>query len=52
MYAGLWEKDRHAKCKREEMETTLQLERNTEMLQVPSSRQIYGLVPRLSPKRR
>ena len=34
MYARLWEEDRQAKCKREEMEAALQAERNREMLQV------------------
>lgn len=34
MYATLWEKDRQAKCKREEMEAALQIERNKEMLKV------------------
>lgn len=34
MYARLWEEDRAAKCKREEIEATLQIERNREMLKV------------------
>ena len=34
IYAELWDKDRETKCKREEMEAALQLERNKEMLQV------------------
>lgn len=34
MYARLWEEDRAAKCKREEIEATLQIERNHEMLKV------------------
>lgn len=34
MFADLWEKDHHSKCKREEMETAMQLERNREMLRV------------------
>ena len=34
MYVSLWERDCQAKCKREEMEATLQVERNKEMLQV------------------
>ena len=34
MYARLWEEDRQAKCKREEMEAALQLERNREMIEV------------------
>ena len=36
MYAKLWEEDRQAKCRREEMEATLQLERSKEMLKVYS----------------
>ena len=36
MYACLWEEDRLAKCKREEMETIMQTERNRETLKVPS----------------
>ncbi|XP_064390856.1 cilia- and flagella-associated protein 53-like [Halichondria panicea] len=31
-YAGLWEKDRLAKCAREEMDGVLQIERNKEMI--------------------
>ena len=34
MYARLWEEDRQTKCKREEMEAALQIERNREMLKV------------------
>ena len=34
LYAELWERDRSAKCAREEMETALQMERNKEMLKV------------------
>ena len=34
MYASLWDKDCQAKCKREEMEAAMQVERNKEMLQV------------------
>ena len=34
MFAELWEKDHLSKCKREEMETAMQLERNREMLRV------------------
>lgn len=34
MYTTLWEKDRQAKSKREEMEAALQIERNKEMLKV------------------
>ena len=34
MYAKLWERDHLAKCKREEMETALQLERNRAALEV------------------
>jgi hypothetical protein len=34
MYAQLWENDYKDKCKREEMETTLTIERNREMLKV------------------
>ena len=34
MYACLWEEDRLAKCKREEMETVMQTERNRETLKV------------------
>ena len=34
MYATLWERDRQAKCKREEMEAALQIERDKEMLKV------------------
>ena len=36
MYALLWEKDQVAKCKREEIEAALQIERNREMLKVLS----------------
>ena len=32
LYAELWEQDWQAKCKREEMEAALQIERNAEML--------------------
>ena len=41
MFAELWEKDHHSKCKREEMETAMQLERNREMLRVSMSNIIY-----------
>lgn len=34
MYAKMWEEDRLAKCKREEMETAMQIERNREALKV------------------
>eukprot|EP00731_Ephydatia_muelleri_P034004 Em0044g24a len=34
LYAELWEQDWQAKCKREEMEAALQIERNAEMLKV------------------
>lgn len=34
MYAEMWEKDRQAKCRREEMEAAQQLERNRETLKV------------------
>lgn len=34
MYARMWEDDRFAKCKREEMEAALQIERNREALKV------------------
>ena len=34
MFAELWEEDRMAKSKREEMEAAMQLERNREMLRV------------------
>lgn len=34
MYAEMWEKDQQAKCRREEMEATQQLERNQETLKV------------------
>ena len=34
MFARLWEEDRVAKEKREEMEAALQIERNREMLKV------------------
>lgn len=34
MFAELWEKDHLSKCKREEMEAAMQLERNREMLRV------------------
>lgn len=34
MYAKLWDEDRQTKCKREEMEAALQIERNREMLKV------------------
>lgn len=34
MYASLWEEDRAAKCRREEIEAALQIERNREMLKV------------------
>jgi hypothetical protein len=34
MYARLWDEDRQTKCKREEMEAALQIERNREMLKV------------------
>ena len=34
MYAKLWDEDRRTKCKREEMEAALQIERNKEMLKV------------------
>ena len=39
MYAQLWDEDRQAKCKREEMEAALQIERNRDILKVcyPSS---------------
>jgi len=37
MFADLWEKDRVSKCKREEMEAVMQLERNREMLRVSNS---------------
>lgn len=36
MYAHLWEEDKASKCKREEIEATLQIERNHEMLKVLS----------------
>ena len=34
MYAKLWEEDYRIKCEREEIETTLQIERNREALKV------------------
>ena len=34
MYASLWEEDQAAKCRREEIEAALQIERNREMLKV------------------
>ena len=34
MYADLWEEDRVAKCRREEIEAALQIERNREMLKI------------------
>lgn len=34
MYTALWEQDRMAKCRREEIEAALQIERNKEMLKV------------------
>jgi hypothetical protein len=34
MYARLWEEDQAAKCKREEIEAAMQIERNREMLKV------------------
>ena len=34
MYSALWEEDRVAKCRREEIEAALQIERNREMLKV------------------
>ena len=34
MYASMWEEDRAAKCRREEIEAALQIERNREMLKV------------------
>ena len=34
MYARLWEEDQVAKCKREEIEAAMQIERNREMLKV------------------
>lgn len=34
MYAKLWDDDRQAKCKREEIEAALQIERNRDMLKV------------------
>lgn len=34
MYSKLWDEDRQTKCKREEMEAALQIERNREMLKV------------------
>ena len=34
MYARLWEEDQAAKCKREEIEAAMQIERNQEMLKV------------------
>ena len=34
MYAALWEEDRAAKCRREEAEAALLIERNREMLKV------------------
>ena len=37
MYARLWDEDRQTKCKREEMEAALQIERNKEMLKVLES---------------
>lgn len=37
MYARLWDEDRQTKCKREEMEAALQIERNREMLKVLES---------------
>ena len=37
MYARLWDEDRQTKCKREEMESALQIERNREMLKVLQS---------------
>jgi len=36
MYSKLWEEDRQAKCRREEMEAALQLERSRETLKVYS----------------
>ena len=38
MYAEMWEKDRQAKCRREEMEAAQQLERNRETLKVRQPR--------------
>ena len=38
MFAELWEKDHHSKCKKEEMEAAMQLERNREMLRVSTSK--------------
>ena len=34
IYARLWEEDQAAKCKREEIEAAMQIERNREMLKV------------------
>ena len=34
MFAQMWKDDYSAKCKREEMEAALQIERNREMLKV------------------
>ena len=34
MYARLWEEDQAAKCRREEIEAAMQIERNEEMLKV------------------
>ena len=34
MFTELWEQDHLSKCKREEMETAMELERNREMLRV------------------
>lgn len=34
IYASMWEEDRSAKCRREETEAALQIERNREMLKV------------------
>ena len=34
MYTALWEQDRMAKCRREEVEAALHIERNKEMLKV------------------
>ena len=34
MYAHLWEEDQAAKCRREEIEAAMQIERNEEMLKV------------------
>ncbi len=41
-YAGLWEKDRLAKCAREEMDGVLQIERNKEMIKV--SQKVYIII--------